>query len=310
MSFHHNELIPFNNEFLNNYENFNTLPIPDTSISDKNYQCSNNALMTGRAMGAPIQNTTLEKCKRSCSLSGSKCVGFDFDKDNNTCILTRSVSNIDNTTNNNQICVKKNVPGCDSGTEVAPALKKIFNNSNKKMVHSTSSTIAPAWGTMAQNTVVEAGTMAHATSSSNAPAWGSGTMAQNTVGEMGTMAHTTSSSNAPAMGSGVINQNTMNLMGTMAHNTVQNTTSTIPVNATVYVDMPCFLDKIDLLKNNDNLMVDLQLITSNLKSCSYIKKNGIEQFSTDQNNICRLRSFDTILIILIAFYIFVLLRVK
>ncbi len=42
---------------------------------------------------------------------------------------------------------------------------------------------------------------------------------------------------------------------------------------TIYVDLPCFLAKMDILTNHsDNLMIDLQLLITNLKSCSYIKK--------------------------------------
>jgi hypothetical protein len=42
---------------------------------------------------------------------------------------------------------------------------------------------------------------------------------------------------------------------------------------TIYVDLPCFLNKMDVLKNHsDNLMIDLQLLITNLKSCSYVKK--------------------------------------
>jgi hypothetical protein len=42
---------------------------------------------------------------------------------------------------------------------------------------------------------------------------------------------------------------------------------------TIYVDLSCFLSKMDILKNHsDNLMIDLQLLITNLKSCSYIKK--------------------------------------
>ena len=42
---------------------------------------------------------------------------------------------------------------------------------------------------------------------------------------------------------------------------------------TIFVDLPCFLNKMDVLKNHsDNLMIDLQLLITNLKSCSYVKK--------------------------------------
>jgi hypothetical protein len=42
---------------------------------------------------------------------------------------------------------------------------------------------------------------------------------------------------------------------------------------TIYVDLPCFLNKMNVLQNHsDNLMIDLQLLITNLKGCSYIRK--------------------------------------
>jgi hypothetical protein len=41
----------------------------------------------------------------------------------------------------------------------------------------------------------------------------------------------------------------------------------------VYVDLNCFLDNMDNLKNHSkDMMIDLELLTSNIKTCSYIKK--------------------------------------
>lgn len=42
---------------------------------------------------------------------------------------------------------------------------------------------------------------------------------------------------------------------------------------TIYVDLPCFLNKMNVLQNHsENLMIDLQLLITNLKACSYIRK--------------------------------------
>jgi hypothetical protein len=43
---------------------------------------------------------------------------------------------------------------------------------------------------------------------------------------------------------------------------------------TIYVDLSCYLNKMEGLKNHsEDLMVDLQLLIRNLKSCSYVKKS-------------------------------------
>jgi len=42
----------------------------------------------------------------------------------------------------------------------------------------------------------------------------------------------------------------------------------------IYVDLGCFMNNIQVLQNHsDNMMIDLSLLLSNIKSCSYVKKN-------------------------------------
>jgi hypothetical protein len=42
---------------------------------------------------------------------------------------------------------------------------------------------------------------------------------------------------------------------------------------TIYVDLACFMEKMNSLRHHSsNMMVDLSLLTSNLKTCSYVKK--------------------------------------
>jgi len=51
---------------------------------------------------------------------------------------------------------------------------------------------------------------------------------------------------------------------------------------TIYVDLPCFLNKMNVLQNHsDNLMIDLQLLITNLKGCSYIRKPSRKQKVTN-----------------------------
>jgi hypothetical protein len=54
---------------------------------------------------------------------------------------------------------------------------------------------------------------------------------------------------------------------------------------TIYVDLPCYLNKMEGLKNHsEDLMVDLQLLISNLKSCSYVKKSHTNKKPTSSEN--------------------------
>lgn len=51
---------------------------------------------------------------------------------------------------------------------------------------------------------------------------------------------------------------------------------------TIFVDLPCFLNKMDVLKNHsDNLMIDLQLLLTNLKSCAYVRKPAKKQATSN-----------------------------
>ena len=53
----------------------------------------------------------------------------------------------------------------------------------------------------------------------------------------------------------------------------------------IYVDLSCFLNNINVLKNHsDNIMVDLNLITANIKSCSYVSKKYLDNTAKDMNN--------------------------
>lgn len=59
---------------------------------------------------------------------------------------------------------------------------------------------------------------------------------------------------------------------------------------TIYVDLPCFLNRIDTLKyNSSNTLIDLQLLISNIKSCCYVKKDTNEK-DTSTNNISNNKS--------------------
>ena len=63
---------------------------------------------------------------------------------------------------------------------------------------------------------------------------------------------------------------------------------------TIYVDLPCYLNKMDILKNHsDNMMVDLQLLITNLKACSYIRKPETTN-STQGKIVNELPTADTI----------------
>lgn len=56
----------------------------------------------------------------------------------------------------------------------------------------------------------------------------------------------------------------------------------------VYVDLDCFMKNINVLQNRtDNMMIDLSLLLSNIKNCSYVKKTSSDsrpQINNEMNS--------------------------
>lgn len=53
----------------------------------------------------------------------------------------------------------------------------------------------------------------------------------------------------------------------------------------IFVDLDCFMSNIDVLKNHsDNMMIDLSLLLSNIKSCSYVKKSKKSNKTNDYSD--------------------------
>lgn len=74
------------------------------------------------------------------------------------------------------------------------------------------------------------------------------------------------------MGSQMSNNHMNNTMGESTQSHSQSQTHTHG-SSTIFVDLPCYMSKMNNLSaHSDNMMVDLSLLTSNLKSCSYVKK--------------------------------------
>jgi hypothetical protein len=72
---------------------------------------------------------------------------------------------------------------------------------------------------------------------------------------------------------------TMPPMSTMSSSNLQNLTSSsykssCDSNKSIFVDLTCFIDKINKYKEFSNdMMIDLDLLASNIKTCAYEKKN-------------------------------------
>lgn len=82
-------------------------------------------------------------------------------------------------------------------------------------------------------------------------------------------------------------QNESNYFAEMEYKPVNNRTiKKTLTKPSIYVDLNCFLKNIEVLKNHsENTLIDLELLTSNIKSCSYIKKKPNLFFDETQSNV-------------------------
>jgi hypothetical protein len=232
---------PFENFGFNdnkfNFENFESMPPIDKQNSDNSYQCSDNVQITGNAIGSSIAGSTLSNCKTECKSEGS-CVGFDFDNSSSSCTLKNSITDLSSIKQNNVMCVKKTSSACKVTPQTDPATEaeRVMNSENTEQEQRSN-----------PNGPLPPGVVA--------PPSGGMT-------------------NPP-----IQSEKTTNPLLSTPTPTKQIPQPTAPEKSgkcksdTIFIDLPCFLSKMDVLKNHsDNLMIDLQLLITNLKSCGYVKK--------------------------------------
>jgi hypothetical protein len=233
-----------------NIENFEGMPPIDAKNTDSNYQCSDNVQITGNAIGSSVPNSTLSDCKSRCKSDGS-CIGFDFDNSSSSCTLRNTITDLTSTKQNNVMCVKKTSSACKVTPQTNPQdeTQKIFN----EMEQENNLTVVPGIPT---------------------PQLPSPT--SNIPGSY----NPSSPSTNPSSPSTNPSSPSTNPIPTPTTPEKMNKSSCKP--DTIFVDLPCFLNKMDVLKNHsDNLMIDLQLLITNLKSCSYIRKPAKKSITTN-----------------------------
>ena len=241
---------PFENFGFNdkkfNLENFESMPPVDKENSDGSYQCSDNVQITGNVIGSSIPNTTLSNCKSECKAEGS-CVGFDFDNSSSSCTLKNTITDLTSTKQNNVMCVKKTSSACKVTTQVDPATEAeyIINGNSEQETKPVGPKIPPG---IIIPTVVPTPMPGPVPNPTPVPVPYNPILPPNSGPTPPPVTKPIPKPTAP-----------------LKSNTCKADT--------IFVDLSCFMNKMDVLKNHsDNLMIDLQLLITNLKSCSYVKK--------------------------------------
>ena len=236
-------------------EEFTSVPTTKSCATDNNYQCSDGYNVTGTTLNKDYNNVSLVDCKNMCSSSGTDCIGFNYDNSKKVCTLKKDASSLVDSNSSSTLCIKKSAGNAsckvnnnkttDNTIKAFNELDSIFNNQTNNMPTGNTPTGNMPTGNMPTNIV-----------SSNEYPLPIPSIIVNK--DIPLESETNSNSNSNSNSS--VNENKPN----MGNN---------PPG--VYVDLDCFMKNINLLQNHtDNMMIDLSLLLSNIKTCSYVKKTS------------------------------------
>lgn len=253
-------------------DEFASVPTTKSTATDSNFQCSDGYYVKGSSLGDKLQNSNLNDCKKMCE-NNKECIGFNFNNKNNVCTLKKNASSMDNN-KNLTLCIKKSAGNTNC---------KVNNNNSVKAFNELDSIFNE------QESV-------NLTSNNQ-------NMENNNSGDM--IPNTDYPMDVPSMENNQmdnldsnLDSNTDNQAQTEAQIEAQIklTTEEVETNNSnmgnnppgVYVDLDCFMKNINVLQNRtDNMMIDLSLLLSNIKNCSYVKKTSSDsrpQINNEMNS--------------------------
>jgi len=246
-------------------EEFASVPTTKSNATDNNFQCSDGYNVKGTTLNKDYNNVSLADCKNMCTTSGTDCIGFNYDNSKKVCTLKKDASSLVNANSSSTLCIKKsagnanckvnNNPTVDNTIKAFNELDSIFNNQTQPKYNQTSNMPTGNMSTSNRSTSnMQTGTVPSGMNTSNEyplpiP---SITVNKDIQMEMDTETNSNSSTNKnkPNMGNSP---------------------------SGVYVDLDCFMKNINVLQNHtDNMMIDLSLLLSNIKTCSYVKKTSVD----------------------------------
>lgn len=252
-------------------EEFASVPTSKSTATDSNFQCSDGYAVKGSNLGKEFKNSNLNDCKTMCVSAGTDCIGFNFNTKNNICTLKKNASSMDNN-NNSTLCIKKSAgtAGCKVNTnsnqnnnsdsvKAFNELDSIFNEqtnpTNPTNTINPTNTTNPTDSNQQNQNIIQGSTpnsmYPNSTSESNIkPTYPMEIQSVETTNQ-NTNAGTEMEMEAEKMSGPNMGNNPPG----------------------VYVDLDCFMKNINVLQNRtDNMMIDLSLLLSNIKTCSYVKK--------------------------------------
>ena len=273
-------------------ESFGDVPNSNSNATDSAYQCSDNYSVSGTTYGNTIFKSNLPACKTECINAGNNCIGFNFNSSDNSCTLKQNANSLTNSSPSNTLCVKKAAGGknCKIKNTSTSTNEAAFNELNSifkpylmeethkpylmeethKEIHSPSCNIG--------NVTLE----------SESPII-------NLISKINKLPQTEQNeviqklSNPNYVLNSVVKEqpypllipkpevltNKIEQRPETEYKQIINSCNVGNNYDSIYVDLECFMNNINVLQHHtDNMMIDLSLLLSNIKSCSYIKKNN------------------------------------
>lgn len=217
-------------------DNFGNLLVKD---SDDDFICASNYILD-KANGINnihiINDISIEKCKNKC-LDNKSCIAFNYS--NNVCELKKGVDVLFDSNSSDIVCVKK---------------YELDHNLNKK-VRKEQESREQVSREQVETEIKKNNINNKILSEEN---------------NMNTINYTLSETGLSETG---LSETSLAKLYNTSENIDSKSKDTI-TNAQIYVDLNCFLNNIDVLKNKtSDLMIDLDLLLTNLKTCSYVKKD-------------------------------------
>ncbi len=259
------------------YQNFNNMSIEtfenteynNSSFSDEQYQCSDKFGINGESI-ISVQDISVDACKKSC-VHDINCMGFDYDNDKKSCNLYKSVTSLDKSNSNGFFCVRKDGKPCNDLNIVEQMEKKSEDKVNKSvyenMLNKYSEKLDSLRTLAEQNEFLTSRFSELENGLRNLDGrFSENKILSKEVFENRNLANIIKSENDNL-------KSEINNFGIKERELKEKLEKKCD-KENIFVDLECFLTNMDNLKNHaNNMMIDLGVLISNIKSCSYVAKN-------------------------------------
>jgi hypothetical protein len=288
----------FNNQ---NIETFENIEYNVSSQSDSSYQCSDNYVITGQNILSG--NLSVDLCKKSCQ-SDVNCVGFDYNNNTKTCNLYKNVDSLSTPDPNSFFCIRKKSGMCKLNQKSEKSEESEESEEEQQKTSSTTSTqeIKNMMSNQQENLNYKKSYDELLNDFKTRLDVLNSLVSQNTA----------LMSSIDSINKGLTNidnrfVNAQSVQQELSENNklfsivkaenedykreIDKYNSMIKElelklskkcdRENIYVDLNCYLGKMETLKNHsENMMVDLSVLASNIKSCSYVNKSKSRPIKT------------------------------